>query len=366
MKRLLKRITAMILAVIMAAAVFPPAVMAALVDNDPQVNREILTRLEELCGSPQEAEGYYALLQQYGLLDEDGNAASQWEIELDGEPVDLAGLRALLEEPDCDLTRYVWVDGTPLTLEEVKTMLEIEDYIAYLRETYFSGGQWSQEQLDNLDSLVEQMNTEGIEVFSGQDGGAPLIGASGIDHNAVVSMSIDKTSYTTSALSQSTSCKVTVSLNHPVPQQVSLKLSLWGGVLDEFTKYSTKTVTFEPNAAALSQTVTLRFPSYRPDISSIGVWEGARTFYVQMSDVQGAMVEGDSLASIFISNTSAKFPTSATYDKTIDSGFYVSPSFGDAIQYLVAHGGYDKIMSIRTRPRPSMCRTARILPPAIS
>ena len=172
MKRLLKQIAAMILVIVMAATAFPPVVMAALVDNDPQVNREILTRLEELCGSPQEAEDYYALLQQYGHLDEDGNAASQWEIELDGEPIDLAGLRALLEDPDCDLTRYVWVDGSPLTLEEVQTMLEVEDYIAYLRETYFSGGQWSQEQLDNLDSLVEQMNTEGIQLLAPEIGRA--------------------------------------------------------------------------------------------------------------------------------------------------------------------------------------------------
>ena len=63
MKRLLKQIAAMILVIVMAATAFPPVVMAALVDNDPQVNREILTRLEELCGSPQEAEDYYALLQ---------------------------------------------------------------------------------------------------------------------------------------------------------------------------------------------------------------------------------------------------------------------------------------------------------------
>lgn len=78
MKRFLKQLTAIILAIVMTVTAWTPEVLAALLDNDPELNREILSSLEALCGSPEEAEGYYAILQQYGLLDEEGNAASSW------------------------------------------------------------------------------------------------------------------------------------------------------------------------------------------------------------------------------------------------------------------------------------------------
>ena len=56
----------------MFATVLPTAAFASLLDNGPAVNAEILAQLEALVGSPEEAQRYYALLQQCGLLDEDG------------------------------------------------------------------------------------------------------------------------------------------------------------------------------------------------------------------------------------------------------------------------------------------------------
>ena len=296
MKRLLKQIAAMILVIVMAATAFPPVVMAALVDNDPQVNREILTRLEELCGSPQEAEGYYALLQQYGLLDEDGNAASQWEIELDGEPIDLAGLRALLEDPDCDLTRYVWVDGSPLTLEEVQTMLEVEDYIAYLRETYFSVGQWSQEQLDNLDSLVEQMNTEGIQLLAPESAAMP----SGVDHSVTASLVGADTAELNSDYS------FTVKLNRAQGKPVTFSYAAYSGSV-EAVGSGTATI----DAGSTEATVTVQVKG------SVGRINGSGAFTVAVYDLKNAL---------FANNTTAasKTVTVATY-QMYTSGRRISP-----------------------------------------
>lgn len=51
---------------------------AALWENGRIHNQEILTALENLCGSKDEAQHYYALLDEYGLLDEDGGLFSNW------------------------------------------------------------------------------------------------------------------------------------------------------------------------------------------------------------------------------------------------------------------------------------------------
>ena len=90
-----KRLTAMILVLVMTVALLPTAAYAALLSNDPEYNREILSRLEEICGSEEEAERYYSLLQQYDLLDEDGNAVESWSIMMDGKEVTLEELRAV-------------------------------------------------------------------------------------------------------------------------------------------------------------------------------------------------------------------------------------------------------------------------------
>ena len=157
-----KRLLAMVLAVIMSVAMLPTAAYAALLDKGPDENREILSQLREICGSQEEAERYYDLLQQYNLLDEDGSAVEHWSITMDGEEITLDELRALLEG-SYDGQQIVEVDGMPISLSDLAVILEIEDYIAYLRETYYTGHQWTQEQQDSLDSLMDQITNEGLQ-----------------------------------------------------------------------------------------------------------------------------------------------------------------------------------------------------------
>lgn len=106
-------------------------------------------------------------LAQYGLLTETG-AAPDWNLALSGGGREIAAdeLLALVKDGALADDTVVNVDGTPVTVADLKVMLEIEEYIAYLRETYFDGHQWSQEQLDSLDSLMEQINSEGIDVLA--------------------------------------------------------------------------------------------------------------------------------------------------------------------------------------------------------
>ena len=189
MKHLCRKLVSMLLAVLLCVQLLPAAVMAALIDNSPSYNRQILSALEEIVGSEEEAERYYAILQQYGLLDEDGSVPNQWEIYMDGEQVTLDEVKTLLDEPDCDLTKQLLVDGAVITLGDLQTMLEIEDYITYLRTTYFNGAEWTEEQKKSLESLAAQIESQGIQMYTANDG---TVFPSGVSHNAQVTVSAPK------------------------------------------------------------------------------------------------------------------------------------------------------------------------------
>ena len=51
MKHLCRKLVSMLLAVLLCVQLLPAAVMAALIDNSPSYNRQILSALEEIVGS---------------------------------------------------------------------------------------------------------------------------------------------------------------------------------------------------------------------------------------------------------------------------------------------------------------------------
>ena len=48
-----------------------------------------MAALEQVAGSEDAAKQYYEILQQYNLLDEDGNTVDSWSITMDGEAITL-------------------------------------------------------------------------------------------------------------------------------------------------------------------------------------------------------------------------------------------------------------------------------------
>ena len=183
--RIWKKLASALLALILCVQLLPAAAMAALLDNGAAYNQEILAALADIVGSEDEAERYYAILQQYGLLDEDGSMPDSWDIWMDGAQVALEDLRALLDSGDYDPDHQLLVDNTPITLGNLKTILEIEDYLAYLQERYFDGHQWTAEQAAGLQSLMDQINSEGISLLS-TDSTTVTSWPSGVNHNADV------------------------------------------------------------------------------------------------------------------------------------------------------------------------------------
>lgn len=286
-----RRIISIILALAICLALLPTTALAALLDNGPDYNQEILAQLTEICGSKDEAARYYAMLQQYGLLDEDGSVIDNWTIYYNGEEVTLAQIKELLADPDCDFSKYVVVDGTIITLGELKTILEIEEYIAYLRGKYFTDYQLTREQLDNLQSLIDQINSEGIMLITGDADSTPW--PSGIDHEARVKVAFDRISPDTGT---SSCANFIVTLTDAMPgQKVSFYYAAQPG-----SQLTPPDVSRVDLTAGDDGTITSNFQVQLPQMSSTGSFDldpvrstADLVYYVNLFDIQGALFKDE-------------------------------------------------------------------------
>ena len=160
-----KRILSILLVCCMVLTMLPTAAFAAVSDslgNTPEENQAILEQLSALTGGS--SDQVLSMLNALGLLDEDGNFKVDQTITLDGQVLTLAAVMELLENPATDLTRIADVDGTPVALGDLKTMIQIEQELQRIKDTYFSGREFTGEALENLNSLMEQMELQGISL----------------------------------------------------------------------------------------------------------------------------------------------------------------------------------------------------------
>ena len=160
-----KRILSILLVCCMVLTMLPTAAFAAVSDslgNTPEENQAILEQLSALTGGS--SDQVLSMLNALGLLDEDGNFKVDQTITLDGQVLTLAAVMELLEDPATDLTRIADVDGTPVALGDLKTMIQIEQELQRIKDTYFSGREFTGEALKNLNSLMEQLELQGISL----------------------------------------------------------------------------------------------------------------------------------------------------------------------------------------------------------
>ena len=164
-KPMKKRILSILLVCCMVLTMLPTAAFAAVSDslgNTPEENQAILEQLSALTGGS--SDQVLSMLNALGLLDEDGNFKVDQTITLDGQVLTLAAVMELLENPATDLTRIADVDGTPVALGDLKTMIQIEQELQRIKDTYFSGREFTGEALENLNSLMEQLELQGISL----------------------------------------------------------------------------------------------------------------------------------------------------------------------------------------------------------
>ena len=160
-----KRILSILLICCMVLTMLPTTAFAAVSDslgNTPEENQEILEQLSALTGGS--SDQVLSMLNALGLLDEAGNLKVDQTITLDGQVLTLAAVMEQLENPATDLTRIADVDGTPVALGDLKTMIQIEQELQRIKDTYFSGREFTGEALENLNNLMEQLELQGISL----------------------------------------------------------------------------------------------------------------------------------------------------------------------------------------------------------
>ena len=167
---------------VMLTAALPTAAYAAVGDllNMSAVQRTaLLEALEEVYGD--DAEAYLAVLEQYGLVDEDGNFVTDEKIIMDGQEYTLDEIEAILDDPATDLSKVVEVDGTYLTLADLKTVVEIEQYLAYLKATYFTKQDLTDEQIASFYDLADAWANGDIQMLAANT--LSGVGPAGVDHD---------------------------------------------------------------------------------------------------------------------------------------------------------------------------------------
>ena len=185
-----KRILSILLVCCMVLTMLPTAAFAAVSDslgNTPEENQAILEQLSALTGGS--SDQVLSMLNALGLLDEDGNFKVDQTITLDGRVLTLAAVMELLEDPATDLTRIADVDGTPVALGDLKTMIQIEQELQRIKDTYFSGREFTGEALKNLNSLMEQLELQGISLRNPASATEP-VGVEKVDMRNMTSLTL--------------------------------------------------------------------------------------------------------------------------------------------------------------------------------
>ena len=190
-----KRILSILLVCCMVLTMLPTTAFAAVSDslgNTPEENQAILEQLSALTGGS--GDQVLSMLNALGLLDEAGNFKVDQTITLDGRVLTLAAVMELLENPATDLTRIADVDGTPVALGDLKTMIQIEQELQRIKDTYFSGREFTGEALENLNSLMEQLELRGISLRYSASATKP-VGVETVDMSGMMSQTLGDLAY---------------------------------------------------------------------------------------------------------------------------------------------------------------------------
>ena len=282
-----RKLLSLLLVVCMVLSLLPATAYAAVGDllgNSPEENQALLAELENLTG--QDGAAVRALLEQYGLLDEDGNLVTDQAIVLDGVEYTLEEIEAMLEAPDTDLSRKATVDGVPISLGDLQTIIAIERELQRIQEIYFSDRVFEGESLDNLNSLMGQLQAEGISLMSenasllAESGsGTPIADVSGFESCAAGST----VSTTIAAKAGDTlSVKVTYVQGLAALDSVTVKLGNDSVALSSSTTSGTLSYT----AAAGDDTVTLSVTASGATTTDPYVY-GTLTGAVQFTNPEG-------------------------------------------------------------------------------
>lgn len=275
LKKQWKRLLAGALSAVMLAAVLPAPAYAAvgtLVRNSALENSALMQALEEAYG--QDAEAYMSLLRSYGLVDARGNLITDEEIVVDGVSYTLDELEEYLVQPGLDQSTVATVDGVPITLGELKTVLEIERYLAYIQATYFTRQELNADQIESFYDLADAWANGDVQLLSS----APITGTgpAGIDHSVELEVTAGLTA------EEKGTYTVTVQPSAPQSQDITFSWRALSGSAEAEGQGN------ETISAGSTDPV-----SFQVQVDEVqGQTSGSGTFLVQIYDVKNALFPG--------------------------------------------------------------------------
>lgn len=301
----MKKILCLVLSVILVCQLIVPvfADTSDTIGNTAEENRTILEKLQKLYGDDLTEDDVLKELSNMGLLDDNGNLNVSESIMVDGTPMTLDQVKVMLDADDADLGKRVNVDGTLITLADLKKMIEIEDELARIRESYFSNAvPFTEEHNASFNSLLKQIENEGILVTSSLPG-AESSGAA-INHDLRIKVSGYETRYTQTA-DFNLHFSIVDANGNPVSETPGYDISFDWRLLDGSAKRGIHynkgtgvpegTVTFTNGQTSASAVVSIDLTTYGEDNASMR-WNGDKTFLIQLSKPVNALFEGNTRA----------------------------------------------------------------------
>jgi len=261
-------------------------------ENSLNSNQNILQSLQTVQGEATTPEAARQVLEELDLWDDsDSQQDLATVINWRGQAMTLDEIWKLINSPEVNLDEAATVDGTSITLRDLKTMIAIEYEIQRIKNTYFNDVNLDKEHQQTLSSLHQQIATEGIKIYP--QGIVPmatesssLVFPSGIDQSIYVEVDASPLIYDNNSGEQTITARLKDRQGNALTQvpdyDISFDYRLLQGSAEfayEFTGNRTGTVTFPAKSTAITQKITLR-------INDSIAWrhlpfEGQRSFLVQ-------------------------------------------------------------------------------------
>ena len=310
MKYWTKRVISLILCVMMLVTAIPQQVYANTnvsnisnvsfnvddtLENSDEENSEILEELKALGGDSHTTEAVLQQLYNMGLLDDEGALVTSTQIMVDGTAMSLEEVKALIKAPGTDLGKKVSVDGTQITLKSLQTMLEIEDELARIEAEYFSGCEVeiTDEHRKTYTDLLNYLQNNQLvleaeeEVYINHDGRIKVTQDNSADDKVVFTFTlVDKNAPET--------------MLKPEGYAVTAEYTTLDGSAMDGKHYTAVSGTVTLNEAN-DFTATVEVPKLTIDTTDLGTgeddkfsrWNGLQTFYFYVKNPVNALLLSD-------------------------------------------------------------------------
>ena len=366
-----KRLLTIVIALSLVCGSVTPAFayMDAVMQNTPEQNVQLLEQITQISeDGTKTPEEKLAALKEIGLLEPpgealaDGSAGGEPDIaaflaglggnnavQLNGEECTLDTIREMLAAPDVDLEQKVDVDGIEVTMGNLKTMVEIEDQIQKIADSFTFPEDLGEDRQAEYESIMDQLQTEGIELTD-EDGSAtdqplqmPEVSMTAPSNGEVLAAAAPNSIYDHDArVSYQTNYKVNnentrlyVTFTQPsLPYETSFEYTTTDGSATAGANYNKASgkLTFAPGETSKEFWIGIKKEDRR--------WKNSQMFLVQCSNAKN----------ILFSNNQTAATITVKIDNTYDFYSYTNRPDRGEMNVYVKHGNKSYTFPYSSKP----------------